>query len=180
MTSEAIAGLRRDHEEILEALALLETLAEAARREGGRAPEKGALLLAYFRDFADRHHHGKEEGILFPALVEAGLPSSGGPVSVMLEEHELGRGILRRMEAALGPEGGAPAFAEAARDYVSFLRSHIDKENLVLFPMGERILDSRKVEEIDAACREREKVLNAGGGARALRAELEELRKSLA
>jgi hemerythrin-like domain-containing protein len=130
--------LREEHQVILRALSLLE--GAAARLESG-----GALagegwwegLLAWLRDFADRNHHAKEEEHLFPALGQAGVPAEGGPVGVMLEEHTEGRALVRAMA-----ERGGPARAEAARRYVRLLRAHIDKEDEVLFPLAEAVLDS--------------------------------------
>ncbi len=126
--------LREEHEIILRALRLLEAV--AAR---GQQPPKA--LLDFFSDFADAHHHGKEEGILFPAMEEAGFPHEDGPVGVMLHEHEAGRELI----AALRD----PArFADAARSYVALLSAHIDKENGMLFPMADgAVQDQRSVDD---------------------------------
>ena len=67
----------------------------AARREAFKS------YLGFLKEFADKCHHGKEEGILFPALTAAGLPSQGGPVGVMLHEHVEGRALIQEMEKAV-------------------------------------------------------------------------------
>ncbi|MGD0266766.1 MAG: hemerythrin domain-containing protein, partial [Candidatus Methylomirabilota bacterium] len=36
-------------------------------------------------------HHGKEENLLFKTMVDRGFPRQGGPIAVMLHEHETGR-----------------------------------------------------------------------------------------
>jgi hemerythrin-like domain-containing protein len=36
--------------------------------------------MGFLKEFADKRHHGKEEGILFPALVEADIPEKGGHI----------------------------------------------------------------------------------------------------
>ena len=128
--------LREEHRVILRALVLLEV---AAARLGGGQLLRDDLwdeLLDWLRTFADRNHHAKEEQYLFPALGEAGVPAHGGPVSVMLEEHTEGRALLQAMAA--GPAEGR---AEAARHYGQLLRDHIDKENGVLLPLAETVLD---------------------------------------
>ena len=48
--------------------------------------------LDFFRNFADGCHHAKEENLLFPRMKERGVPENGGPIGVMLAEHEQGRG----------------------------------------------------------------------------------------
>ena len=145
--SEAIDILRHDHDAILMALSILDRIAEEARH-GQIAPADAQDFLGFLREFADKCHHGKEEGLLFPALVTAGLPEQGGPVGQMLLEHEQGRDLVAAMsrssESAIEPE----SFAEAAHIYSAHLRAHIDKENNVLFPMAERLLAPAVLEEL--------------------------------
>lgn len=129
------AMLRHEHEVILRALALLERLGR--RLEVGESVDETVLawLCDFFSTFADRCHHGKEEQHLFPALERQGVPREGGPLGVMLYEHEQGRAFLRAMR-----EGNDQAIAEAISAYVELLRAHIDKENNVLFPLAEQVL----------------------------------------
>ena len=129
-------SLREEHRVILRALALLEV---AATRLGTGPTLRDGLweeLLDWLRAFADRNHHAKEEQYLFPALGEAGVPTHGGPVSVMLEEHTEGRALLQAM--AVGP---LERRVETAQRYGQLLRDHIDKENGVLLPLAEAVLD---------------------------------------
>ena len=124
--------LRDEHRVILRCLELLETAA-------GRAVPAGwwEQAIRWLRAFADVNHHAKEERYLFPALAKAGVPADGGPVEVMLQEHVQGRGLIETMS------GGDPARrADAARRYVQLLRDHIDKENGVLFPLTDAVLDA--------------------------------------
>lgn len=127
-------GLREEHTLILRALDLLE-----AAVERGAPPAWWDDALAWLRTFADRNHHGKEEQALFPALIKAGVPSPGGPVDVMLEEHTEGRTLVHAMAAATTPA----ARARAARAYVALLRAHIDKENGILLPLADAVLDEQ-------------------------------------
>lgn len=128
--------LREEHRVILRAVTLLEVA--AGRLDAGRALPAGwwEALLEWLRAFADRSHHAKEEAYLFPALAQAGVPAAGGPVAVMLEEHAEGRGLIRLMA-----ESPVERRAAAARRYVHLLRDHIDKENGVLFPLADAVLD---------------------------------------
>jgi hemerythrin-like domain-containing protein len=138
--------LRDEHQVILRALLTLEV---AARRLGADgAPPEGvwAGLIGWLQAFADRNHHAKEEQALFPVLIKAGVPAEGGPIAVMLEEHAEGRALLARMHA------GEPIHrAAAAHRYIRLLRDHIDKENEVLFPLADAVLDERDQAEV---CRE--------------------------
>jgi hemerythrin-like domain-containing protein len=128
--------LREEHVIILRALDALES---AARRLGaGDTLPDGWWrdMIEWLRAFADLSHHAKEERGLFPAMERAGLPSKGGPVGVMLEEHTEGRDLIQAMES------GDPAWRSMqALRYVRLLRDHIDKENGVLFLIADSVLD---------------------------------------
>ena len=138
-------ALRDEHRVILGALDLLE--AAAGRAEAGTALPAGWWkdAIGWLRSFADRNHHAKEEDALFPAMIKAGVPSGGGPIDVMLEEHVQGRALIAVM--ADDPDRRT----EAARAYVRLLRDHIDKENGILFPLAEAVLDDQAVAGVAGA-----------------------------
>jgi len=150
--ASATQALREEHRVILRALELVE--GAAGRLDAGRVLPAGwwEELLEWLRAFADRNHHAKEEAYLFPALAQAGVPAAGGPVGVMLEEHAEGRELIRMMA-----ESGGERRVAAAHRYVRLLRDHIDKENGVLFPLTEAVLDpqsqaalARAFEQVEA------------------------------
>lgn len=144
----ALEGLYRDHAVILRLLDALTARADALASadlpfdEDARADL--AEVVGLVRSFADDAHHGKEEGLLFPAMEAAGLPREFGPTACMRHEHEQGREFVRSMHAALEQlAAGADAragFVAAARGFERLLRAHITKENEVLFPMAGRML----------------------------------------
>ncbi|HZP36383.1 MAG TPA: hemerythrin domain-containing protein [Methylomirabilota bacterium] len=142
MTSPT-STLRQEHRVILRALALLEVA--AARQDGGPPLPDGLWeeLLDWFHVFADRTHHAKEEQCLFPALGDAGVPAQGGPVGVMLDEHTEGRALLQALVA-----GPAERREALARRYGELLRAHIDKENGVLLPLAEVVLDPQTQQRV--------------------------------
>ena len=147
--------LMEEHQIILRGLRVLEVL--AAKAAGGDPVPPPALdaLLGFLTGFADAHHHGKEETILFPALEEAGFPRDAGPVGVMLEEHVQGRSLISALcEAAPGASGTPDRrarFAAAARAYAQLLTAHIDKENHVLFPMADQAIAREDQQRVDEA-----------------------------
>jgi hemerythrin-like domain-containing protein len=79
-------------------------------------------------------------------MIKAGVPADGGPIAVMLEEHAEGRALLATMYT------GEPADqAAAARRYIRLLRDHIDKENGVVFPLADAVLDELDQTEVRRA-----------------------------
>ena len=161
--SRPIDDLMHEHEAIRFALQILENFER--RIASGQAVETDdlAAFLGFLKEFADKCHHGKEEGILFPALVAAGVSQQGGPVDVMLDEHVQGRRWIAQMEASLSPRLDLDGFAKAARGYREMLLAHIQKENEVLFPMAERVLPPEELELIFARFEAHEaQVIGAG------------------
>jgi hemerythrin-like domain-containing protein len=127
-----------------------------------------ADLVEFFRLFADKCHHGKEEDLLFPLMESKGFPRQGGPIGVMLIEHDQGRAHVREMAAAAeaiasGTAGASGRWASAAASFSSLLRAHIQKENQVLFVMAERVL-SDAVQTRLAADFERVEIEKMGAG----------------
>src|SRR5512137_685969 len=93
-----IAVLAEEHALILRAVDLLER--GLARLEVGTSVGGPffAPLVEFFQVFADRYHHGKEEGILFPFMVaEMDYPQKSGPVAVLSWDHTAGRAHVRTM-----------------------------------------------------------------------------------
>ena len=149
----AVRTLKTEHQAVCQVLNVLDK-AVLKLEETGEAP------LAIFEDvlefltvFVDACHHTKEEEVLFPLMGRAGVPSRGGPIGVMLAEHQEGRELIARYRASLAAlKGGDPstqaALIEAARAYSALLRQHIQKENNVLFAIADRLFDSETQQEI--------------------------------
>ncbi len=75
---------------------------------------------------------------------EKGFPLQGGPVAVMLHEHELGRAHVAAVAdniaaAAAGVASARTVVAERLAAYASLLRQHISKEDNILYPMADRV-----------------------------------------
>lgn len=143
----ASEDLMNEHEGILFGLRILEQMAnivqEPKKIEIGDISE----MLNFLRLFADKCHHGKEEGLMFPAMEKAGIPNEKGPIGQMLLEHNEGRKYIAEMGASI--DNGilkASRFIQAAINYISLMRAHINKENTVLFPLGNKMipLDEQK------------------------------------
>ncbi len=120
--------------------------------------------ISCFRLFADACHHGKEEDLLFPELIEHGMPGDAGPIAVMLSEHQQGRLSVRGMAEAIGgarsgDENAVSALQNHADDYIDLIRAHIGKENNILFNMADEMVlgDACRVlcDRYDVVCERR-------------------------
>jgi hemerythrin-like domain-containing protein len=84
----------------------------------------------------------------------------------MLYEHQLGRELVARLDEGLraleGSEDGVVgAILSTCDEYVQLLRNHIAKENGVLFPMGESVVEMEDVAEV-GGCYERVEEVEVG------------------
>ncbi len=143
----ATKDLRAEHEGVQLMLRVLGVLARKAENGEPFDRDQVGKIIEFLRVFVDKCHHGKEEDVLFPELEKARIARHGGPVGVMLHEHESGREFIRRMTESLG-SGDDKGFAEAAEGYIDLLTAHIQKENDVLFVMADRVLSAEKQEEM--------------------------------
>ena len=144
---KATQDLRNEHEAILHVFTILDHVLESKSIGDPALLRFGNELISFLKIFADKCHHGKEEGFLFAELEKHGVPNRGGPIGVMLAEHVRGRENITSMEQALGKKDIA-GFKSAGIQYRDLLRAHIDKENNVLFMMADRLLDEAKQEAL--------------------------------
>lgn len=133
--------LSDEHRVIEQVLGCLDRIVEHSEADGKLDGQSARDAVSFFRNFADRCHHAKEETHLFPAMEAKGFPREGGPTGVMLDEHEQAREHVRKMDESIeAASNGDPAavrkFAQHARAYCNLLRNHIEKEDHCLYTMA--------------------------------------------
>jgi len=145
--------LMAEHRVIERVIAALEAGASRLEQGGAVSPEFFIQATEFITGFADGCHHKKEEGVLFPTMIDHGVPAEGGPVSVMLAEHEMGRTYTRSLRAAaeLLAQGESHAGREVvhfARSYAALLRQHILKEDRILFVMANQLIPEEQHDQV--------------------------------
>lgn len=133
------AVLEQDHREIDQHFA-----AFARRLEAGRVDAElfaaGATGL--------RRHIWVEEELHFPPLRAAGLM---GPIMVMLREHGEIWDLLDRLDAQLAASAAAPDLAATWEEVARVLEAHNLKEERILYPSGDQVIDANTAAQILAA-----------------------------
>ncbi len=142
---EATETLKHEHQVILLVLQAVEREVQGMRESNRVEAERVAKMVDFAQSFADRCHHAKEENLLFAKMEERGMSAETGPIAEMLAEHAAGRRLVRAVADALPRAvGGQPGAVAVVRDslsaYTQLLRSHIEKEDNILYPMAERLL----------------------------------------
>jgi len=151
---EPIGTLMSEHRLIERTLGALDGY--AARVVAGdvlQSRDELRSFVRFLKAFADDIHHGKEEALLFERMAEHGFPRDGGPIAVMLDDHECGRALVRRLRAIADAGGewtkeAAHEAHDAALEYGGMLRAHIQKEDRILYPMAERHLPRAEMERL--------------------------------
>ena len=113
--------------------ALIERVVLSFRAFGASAAPGAAdtaAFLRFFRLWAGRWHHAREEDVLFPALVATEVPGDRGPLQILLDAHQ----SMARLLEAIERTGPTAALTDK---YCRALLHHIDAENSVLFPESE-------------------------------------------
>ena len=148
-------SLRRDHELIEKVIKAMQSTIELLN-DKKQIPESILLpVIDFSKNFTDVCHHTKEEKSLFPALEEAGMPTTMGPIAMMLLDHQRSREIGNEMEKSAKEylsSGNSEKLIADMQLYVDHITEHLWKENNKLFMMAEARLQnvSKKVnEELD-------------------------------
>lgn len=99
-------------------------------------------------------HFAKEEDALFPEMAKF-MPIEGGPIGVMLLEHEELRKANDEFQKGLevylknsDDKKAANLIKQGGTNIIQILRQHIDKEDNILFMMAEMHLDDTQTQSI--------------------------------
>jgi hemerythrin-like domain-containing protein len=165
---------RNEHEIIRRKLADAEREATFIRETGKVHRD----LLKQFLDFCGgfiEGHQAREEKYLFSKMEER-TKEEYDPVIVMLAEHDLCRKMLKLMaeilpgtedaggiKAGINPEhkdsefccgvtpqSSADMLLDNLSTYIKLLRKHTQREDEIIFPLGERVLTPEELDEIES------------------------------
>jgi len=97
------------------------------------------MAVDFIRTYADRCHHGKEEGILFRELgIKKLKDEHGHTMEELVEEHRWARKMTTRLEEAnkrykQGDKETISTVTECLRSLIQFYPKHIEKEDKHFF-----------------------------------------------
>jgi len=160
--------LKQEHKIILLVLGIAEKQAKAIEATGKIDGDRIGKILDFFRNFADKCHHAKEEKHLFVALQQRGMSRDVGPIAVMLAEHQHSRNRLKAVaDAVAKAKTGDRQMIRQVREnlaaYVKLLKEHISKEDNVLFAMADKVLTSQDQKALSAVFEEVEQTETGEG-----------------
>ena len=138
--------LTQEHKTILRALDILDHMAARIKEDQPLAVEDVETILHFLRAFADNQHQAKEESALFPELLRTSA-ANGAPLRQMIFEHDQERSLVEGLEDSLRTKRGME-FVHFANRLTGLIRTHIRKEDNILFPMAERCLSPEQDERV--------------------------------
>ena len=152
---------------------MIERMLDILSRAGDRLekgenvdPELYPEAVDFLKNFADKCHHGKEEQLLFKKMMERGVSGEVGPIAVMMREHQDGRAHVQNIDKlSKGKMSKATkdGLIKSSRAYVDLLSKHIQKEDNILYPLANQVLDGEDQKELEKGFEEiEEKVMGPG------------------
>jgi len=97
------------------------------------------VMVDFFRVYADRFHHGKEEGILFRALYQKKMKENDNKIMKdLMQEHAFARKTVTALEKAnqsyaSGKKEALKEILEMLSTLSTFYPKHIEKEDKQFF-----------------------------------------------
>ena len=138
--------LMQEHKVILRCLYVLEEMGCCIERGEYISQADVKSVIGFLREFADDHHQGKEESALFPELRRTSAGSQEA-LRHMTFEHDQERSLVEGLEDALLTKRGTE-FVHFARRLTALIRTHIRKEENILFPIAEQCLSKEQDERV--------------------------------
>jgi hemerythrin-like domain-containing protein len=136
---EPIGPLMWEHRTIERAVKLLEKELEKIQKTGKSDHEFLNMIVDFFRIYADRTHHGKEEDILFKALNSKSLSREHKKImDELIEEHKKGRKLtneLKKWDESHGEDSSEDIdkVTDALKELLQLYPQHIEKEDKHFF-----------------------------------------------
>lgn len=161
-TMYAIDLMMNEHIQIRDMLEVMRAMAKQLK-EGKDVPiEDFEITVDFARNYGDKHHHMKEEDILFPELMDQVWMTMDIIQGVMLPEHQEGRDHISRLADALeqckeqvSEEAVSQAIFEIDA-YTMLLKEHTEKEDQVLYQIALMHLPKESKEKVDHLCKVKE------------------------
>lgn len=139
---KATQDLRKEHEAISYVLQILDKMMASQSYNTDNTESQlnyYAEMVYFFKIFADKCHHGKEENYLFKELEYKAVANESSPIGALLLEHAQGREYIAQMDRCLSDKD-LDGFKNVAKQYGDLLRRHIEKENDILFMTVDQVI----------------------------------------
>lgn len=150
--SQGLRQLKGEHPALLAQLEELYLLTQKMEQDDEIESNFSSLQNKVTQFIAELDPHSeREEGILFP-MMGAYIGTTSGPIAVMEYEHDQAKSKVKDFLSRAGQVRLSVEEMKMAADLIKnayfILTEHFSKEESVLFPMAERMLNEEEKEEL--------------------------------
>lgn len=162
--------LINEHGLILQGLGYLSE-ARGALENNLHPPKKFfETAVLFFREYADKFHHYKEEYLMFSFLARKKAGAIDLEMGSLRYQHELNRGCISKIEKSLNGydmenEIAVTTLLVNLASFIAILRRHIFREDYLFFPMAEAELSEGEKKVLQQQFRQEEETV---GGKKAI------------
>lgn len=155
---DAIDLMMDEHKYILRGLKLFRKLSLEILHSNNVDFVSFEKMILFVRNYADKHHHNKEEVVLFKKMeTQLGDHMVKGPLSGMYIEHDLGRQHMKLLEEALlrvknGDLDSRVDIIANSICYTDLLTRHIEKEDKLIYTFARRSLSQVDLTDVNVSC----------------------------
>jgi len=144
---KSIEVLYNEHEIIKSVINYREKITVLAKSDPVKCKDIIIRLIDFFRNYADKFHHYKEEKLLFPLMSEKNEMLKDSIIEEMLDNHQDFRKLVKSIESAVEMENCEESSALLLK-YTEMLLDHIAVEDDEFFQMAETLLDEKELDKM--------------------------------
>lgn len=166
---ESIKIMVEEHKNIRRMLKVIRNVCYRVMTLGDYDISDFPRIIDFVRIYADKHHHGKEEDVLFETMnKEIEKLSKSGAITGMYIEHDMGRLYMSNLEKALekfkeGNDESRLDIIANAISYADLLDRHIEKENTAMYKFAENMLKDESKAFVEEECKKVERMATESG-----------------
>lgn len=151
---KAIDSFIKDHQLIFRMLKHVEDYIQKIKAENRVNPAIIDIIIDFFKAFTHRHHHGKEENILFKGLHNKNLENYESLIEKMIHEHHMlktciGNLVKHRKEYVTGNNKALFDIINELETLIKFYPKHLKVEDGELFPNFPDFFTAEEQEKIN-------------------------------
>lgn len=139
--------LIQEHDIILKAIDSAKKISSTKNINPEAYQSNSKKMIEFFRNYADKYHHNKEETLLFPAMCDENTILKDGIIGEMMDNHAKFRNDLNEIEADLKRSELDSANRRIIK-YLNELLDHISIENDEVFQIAGALLSKDELEKI--------------------------------
>ena len=145
--NKALDVLYNEHDTIKSVIELREKIGTLALKDASKYKNIIIELIGFFRNYADKYHHYKEEKLLFPLISEKNDMLKDSIIEEMLDNHRDFRNYVKSMESEAN-SGNYTECNKILSEYTEKLLYHIAAEDEELFQMAETMFDDKELDKM--------------------------------